>query len=152
VGAELELRREWREGWMVAGNYGLQRSEYVDPAPEDDLQAGAHVPNSPVHLAAIKGAAPIIGRSLALMTRLTYGSARYDRNETRGLPAQADTGANVIWDLVFNGRIVNDQVTYNFGVYNLADFRYHAPVSAEFRMTRVPQNGRTVLAALSLTL
>ncbi len=152
VGAELELRREWREGWMVAGNYGLQRSDYVDPAPEDELQAGARVPNSPVHLAAIKGAAPIIGRSLALMTRLTYGSARYDRNETRGLPAQDKTGANVVWDLVFNGRIVNDQLTYNFGVYNLADFRYQAPVSAEFRMTRVPQNGRTVLAALSLTL
>jgi outer membrane receptor protein involved in Fe transport len=152
IGAELELRREWREGWMLAGNYGVQRSDYVDPAPEDELEDGARVPNSPTHLASIKGAAPIIGRSLALMTRLTYGSARYDRNETRGLPVQDKTGANVVWDVVFNGRIVNDQLTYNFGVYNLADFRYHAPVSAEFRMTRVPQNGRTVLAAMTLSL
>ncbi|HMJ15669.1 MAG TPA: TonB-dependent receptor [Polyangiaceae bacterium] len=152
VGAELELRREWREGWMLAGNYALQSSEYVDPGAEDDLIDDAHVPNSPAHLASLKGAAPIIGRSLALMTRLTYGSQRYDRNELRGLPAQDTTSGSVVWDLVFNGRILDDRVTYNLGVYNLADFRHSAPVSAEFRMTRVPQNGRTLLAALNLTL
>ena len=86
------------------------------------------------------------------MTRLTLTSVRYDRNETDADPPQETTPAGVVWDVVFSGRVMDDHVHYNIGAYNIGDFRFSAPVSAEFRMTSVVQNGRTLLAALTLTL
>ena len=152
LGGELEMRREWRDGWMLGASYSVQRSEYVDPAPEDGFEEGAEVPNSPTHLGAIKGAVPIVGRSLMAMSRFTFSSKRYDRNETVFDDPQSTTGGAIIWDLVFSGIVMDDRVRYNFGFYNINDWRYRAPVSGEFRMLGVPQNGRTMLAGVTLVL
>ncbi len=147
LGAEAEVRREFRDGWMVAAQYSFQRSRYVG----DD--AGLReVPNSPTHLASVKGGVPIIGKTLRGMSRVTLEGSRYDRNETDGDAPQGRTDAGLIWDLVLSGEAMSGQVRYNLGVYNIADWHYSAPVSGEFRMLTLPQAGRTLLANVNVTL
>src|SRR5207244_2490589 len=72
VGSEYELRCEWRQGWMLSASYSLQKAQYQN---DSNLR---EVPNSPIHLAAVKGAMPIIGRVLGAATRLSIEGARYD--------------------------------------------------------------------------
>ena len=42
-------------------------------------------------------------------------------------------------------------LSYAIGVYNAFDARWSVPVSAEFRQTTMPQNGRTFLASGAIT-
>ncbi|MEZ4220442.1 MAG: TonB-dependent receptor [Polyangiaceae bacterium] len=147
LGAEAEVRREFRDGWMVAAQYSFQRSRYVG-----DSEGLRDVPNSPMHLASVKGAVPIIGKTLSVMSRLTLEGSRYDRNETVADAEQGRTDAGLIWDVVFGGEIMDGHVRYNLGAYNIADWHYSAPVSGEFRMLTLPQAGRTLLANLNVTL
>ena len=147
LGAEAEVRRDWREGWMLAGQYSLSLARYVKN--DQDLR---QVPNSPRHLASVKGAVPIIGRSLTVMSRATLEGSRYDRLETVGDSPQGKTDAAVVWDVVFSGEMMNSKVHYNIGAYNIADWHYSAPVSGEFRMTTIPQPGRTLLASVNVEL
>src|SRR5207253_293244 len=37
LGAELEARRDWKDGWMVAGSYSFQRSAYLASSNLGDL-------------------------------------------------------------------------------------------------------------------
>ena len=132
---------------MVAAQYSLSRARYVKN--DADLRK---VPNSPTHLASVKGAVPIIGRSLSVMNRVTLDGSRYDRLETTTDPAQGKTDAGVVWDVVFSGDMMGSKVRYAVGAYNVADWHYSAPVSGEFRMTTIPQPGRTFLASMNMEL
>ena len=132
---------------MLAGQYSLSLARYVKN--DQDLR---QVPNSPPHLASVKGAVPIIGRSLTVMSRATLEGSRYDRLETVGDSPQGKTDAAVVWDVVFSGEMMNSKVHYNIGAYNIADWHYSAPVSGEFRMTTIPQPGRTLLASVNVEL
>ena len=116
IGAEAELRKEWKDGWMASASYSYQRSRYLkddtlgsivtlarDPTRRD-------VPNAPEHLASRSAAArPFLGlRLLLAMTRVSFTGARYDRNDTAGTvaaptPPQQKTDPAVIWDLVLSG-------------------------------------------------
>jgi len=147
LGGEAEVRRDWRSGWMVAAQYSFSRARYLNNT--EDLRK---VPNSPQHLAAIKGAVPILGRTMMAMSRVTLEGGRYDRLETPGDPAQGHTDAGLIWDLVLSGELMNTKVRYNLGAYNIADWHYSVPVSSEFRMLTMPQAGRTLLANLNVEL
>jgi outer membrane receptor protein involved in Fe transport len=157
VGAEAELRREWKDGWMIAASYSLQRSQYLASDSLGDLLAFApnhqlrEVPNSPSHLAGLKGAAPILQRALTAMTRVSFEGPRFDRNDSLGDPPQTKTDAAVIWDLVLSGVEPRWGVRYALGAYNLFDWRWFAPVSPEFRQNTIVQNGRTFLASASVT-
>jgi len=111
LGGEAEVRREWRQGWMVAGSYSLQSASYV--GSNADLLR--RVPNSPVHLASLKGAVPIIGRTLMGMTRLSVEGGRPDRNSASTDPPQLTTDTGVIWDLVLSGEIERMGVRYALG-------------------------------------
>ncbi|HEU4407150.1 MAG TPA: TonB-dependent receptor [Polyangiaceae bacterium] len=142
TGAELELRRDWRDGWMVAFAYALQRTQYLD----DDGER-RRVPNSPAHLGSARGAVPIVRRALMAMTRLTVESPRYDRYEYPADPPQRRTEAAAVWDVVLSGEAERAGVTYALGLYNAFDWRYAAPVSSEFRQRTVVQNGRTLLVS-----
>jgi outer membrane receptor protein involved in Fe transport len=42
-------------------------------------------------------------------------------------------------------------IDWALGVYNVADYRYSAPVSAEFVQRSIPQSGRTLLVSADLT-
>jgi outer membrane receptor protein involved in Fe transport len=72
TGAEAEVRREWRDGWMVGASYAYQRSHYLDDAPVGGPAPLRDVPNSPNHLPSLKAAAPIVGSLLNAMTRLSF--------------------------------------------------------------------------------
>jgi hypothetical protein len=145
LGSEYELRREWRGGWMLAGSYSLQRVEYLD---DPTLR---RVPNSPVQLASLKGAVPILGRTLMGMTRVSVEGPRPDRNFRETDPPQGTTDTGVIWDLVLSGEAEKLRVKYALGAYNVADWRYDAVPSGEFRQRTIVQSGRTFLASVSVS-
>lgn len=153
LGGEIGVRREWRQGWMLQGSYGLQRSRYLASGSLHDLLAFKRDPglrnveNSPDHLASIKAAAPLFARGLTAATRLTFEGPRYDRYELPTDPAQEKTDPAVIWDVVFSGREDRWGVRYSVGVYNVTDWRFALPVSNEFTQRTIVQNGRTFIAS-----
>lgn len=140
---------------MVSASYSFQKSRYLRSGSLSDFIGFKRaldlreVPNSPNHLASIKGGVPILGRALLLMNRITIEGPRPDRNDREGadLPAQRDTPPALLWDIVFSGSEPRWGLSYALGVYNAFDARWTVPVSAEFRQTTMPQNGRTFLAS-----
>jgi outer membrane cobalamin receptor len=150
TGAEVELRRDWRQGWMMSASYAYQQSKYQQDAsdPRGPLR---EVPNSPNHLGSVKGAAPIIGRTLMAMTRLSIEGPRFDHFDQANDPPQGKTGWVAVWDFVLSGEVEQYQLRYALGLYNAANATYAAPVSREFTQTTVPQNGRTVLATAQVS-
>jgi len=145
MGGESEVRREWRQGWMLAGTYSYQKARYTGGAGLRD------VPNSLEHLASVRGAMPIIGRTLMGMTRLTIEGPRPDRNENATDARQEQTDPGVVWDLVLSGEVERMGMRYNLGVYNAMDWRYAIIPSGEFRQRQIVQNGRTFLASVTLS-
>ncbi|MEZ4219556.1 MAG: TonB-dependent receptor [Polyangiaceae bacterium] len=158
VGAEAELRREFSAGWMVAASYGFSFARFLrdesgsallslDAAPDT-----REVANAPQHLASVKAAAPIWAKAVTAATRLTFEGIRFDRFEAVGDPPQGRTRAHALWDLVLSGFEARHGLGWAVGVYNAFDYRYSLPVSAEFRQRAVPQQGRSFLASVELTL
>ncbi len=157
IGAEIGVRREWRQGWMVGASYAAQRSRFL---AEDSLSAlllfdqssdFRRVANSPEHLATIKGAVPILGRAVTLGSRLTFETGRYDRNERIDDDPQGKTDAFAVWDVVFSGEEPRWGLSWAAGVYNAFDWRYALPVSSEFRQSTMSQSGRTLLLSADVT-
>ncbi len=144
-GGELEARREWRQGWMLAATYSYQKAQYTGGGDLRD------VANSLEHLASVRGAMPIIGRTVVGMTRLTIEGPRPDRNESPTDPKQESTTPGVVWDLVLSGEVEKMGLRYNLGVYNAMDWRYGIIPSGEFRQRQIVQNGRTLLASVTLS-
>ena len=87
------------------------------------------------------------------MTRVSLESGRWDRHEASDDPEpQRKTSGAVLWDVMVTGETERSMFTYGFGIYNIGDYRYSAPVSGEFRQRSILQNGRTLLATLSARL
>lgn len=162
VGGEAEVRREWRQGWMLSAQVSVSRAGYV--ATVDDGNGQSHqcigivqtcgglgeVPNSPLVLAGVKGAVPIIGRQLMLMSRLSFEGQRFDNAIAAGTgQPQGTTDPGLIWDIVFSGEVERLHVRYAVGAYNVMDWQYQAVPSVEFAQRVIPQNGRTFLAQVS---
>ena len=147
MGVEFEVRRDWRNGWMVAANYAYQHTAY-----ENAAAAGLrNVPNSPEHLGSIKGAAPIVGSLLTAMTRLSFQGPRWDKYDQASDPPQSQTNSAVIWDMVLSGQAERYGLRYALGVYNAMDYRYSVPVSREFLQDTIVQNGRTFLLSTQVS-
>jgi outer membrane receptor protein involved in Fe transport len=158
LGGELEVRRDWKDGWMVAATYSLQLSRYLVGEGIGALSsferspAFREVPNSPMHLASLKGAAPLLGRALTLMNRVTFEGQRYDTNDNADSPTvQTRTEANLLWDIVLSGQEERWGLDYSVGVYNAFDMRSRIPVSDEFRQRSIPILGRSFLASAGVT-
>jgi len=156
LGAEATLRRDWRQGYMLAVSYSFQRSRFLS---QDSLAAlfgfeqspeFRRVANSPEHLASVKGALPILGRALMLASRLSVESGRFDRNERVTEASQTRTDPFVIWDLVVTGKEDRLGFSWAAGVYNAFDWRYGVPVSAEFSQRTITQDGRSFLFSADL--
>ncbi len=147
IGGEAELRREWRQGWMVSASYSFQRSRYIADTTGGPQDAMREVPNAPEHLFSMRAAVPVVPELFTLMSRLTVEGPRWDRNDRGTDPAQGRTGPGVVWDVVLSGRAERWGVRYAVGVYNLFDWRYVTPVSGEFdeRLRSMPQLGRSFL-------
>lgn len=56
----------------------------------------------------------------------------------------------MVWDLVLSGEVDRMGLRYNLGVYNALDWKYQIIPSGEFRQRQLVQNGRTLLASVSL--
>jgi len=156
VGAELGLRRDWRQGYMLALSYSVQRSRFLNGTSLSSLLAFKQSPdfrrvaNSPEHLGSIKGALPLLSRAVTLASRLSLESGRYDRNERRGDDPQGKTGAFAVWDIVVTGREARHGFSWAAGVYNAFDWRYTLPVSVEFPQRVIAQDGRSFLFSAEL--
>jgi len=151
-GVDGEVRRDFREGWMLAGHVTVQRARYL----QNEDGALRNVPNSPELLGSVRGAVPIIARALLLTSRVTYVGSRWDRYDSTldengdFAPHQDKTGAAVLWDVVFTGEAERTGIRYAVGVYNAFDWRFTAPVSREFIQRSILQNGRTLYASVSV--
>jgi len=156
-GGEVELRRDWRQGWMVGASYSAQHSRYLAGASASDLFGSANpqfrkVPNAPEHLASVRGAVPVLSHALLASTRVSIEGPRFDRHDqANDAEPQGKTDPAVVWDFVFSGEEPRWGLRYAFGVYNAFDWRYSVPVSNEFRQNAIVQNGRTFLANASVT-
>ncbi len=164
VGGEAELRKEWKDGWMASASYSFAHSVYLRDGSFSSLASLARdptrreVPNAPEHLASVHGGAPILGRALVAMTRLSFTSGRYNVNDKQPTaanpePPQTMTTPAIVWDLVLSGQEPHFHIRYSLGIYNLFDWKYAVPVSAEFNQPNgaalgtIIQNGRTAMAA-----
>jgi hypothetical protein len=109
-----------------------------------------NVPNSPIALGSVKGAAPIIGRSLMIMSRVSVESPRPDGFNQVMDPQQQWTNTGVIWDLVLSGEVEKLNARYALGFYNITDWRYDTVPSRDYTQRSIPQRGRSVLATLEV--
>jgi outer membrane receptor protein involved in Fe transport len=157
LGSEAELRRDWRHGFMLASSVSVQRASYLN---DDNLR---RVPNSPLVLASAKAAMPILGRALALATRLSIDGPRPDNvnrerdaacdpdgEELAPCPEQGMTDTGVIWDIVFTGAVERFGVSYAVGFYNAMDWQYDTVPSTEYGQRTIRQRPRSLLASVEL--
>lgn len=146
VGGEAELRRDFLQGFMASATVSVQKAQYLD-APE--LRG---VPNSPYVLGSLKGAAPIVGRSLMAMARVSLDGSRFDSFTASNDPEpQLSSRFGIVGDLVFTGEIDKLNARYSVGVYNVADSRYESAPSREYRQRFILQNGRSFLANVAVS-
>ncbi|APR80285.1 TonB-dependent receptor [Minicystis rosea] len=139
AGGDVEIRREWRQGWMVSAMYGYQHARFLD-ATKTPLV------NAPQHLASMRGVVPLLPDIASLATRITLEAPRRisaDSTET--------TPTAVVADVTLSGNIKRFGVQYVLGVYNVADSRYSYPVADTYLSRTMPQNGRTFLADIKVT-
>jgi outer membrane cobalamin receptor len=148
-GAELVLRRDFRQGYSFSLSYSFQRSTFLESESLSDLFDASddyrHVANSPEQVVTLKGGVPIIGKALMLGSRLTFESGRWDRYEAVGEAPQTESSAFAIWDVVLSGEEPRFGFGWAAGVYNAFDWRYGLPISGEFLQTEIQQSGRTLL-------
>jgi outer membrane cobalamin receptor len=158
IGSDLSLRRDWRQGWMLEANYGLERAEFLRSQSNSDLVllrglgGGRHVSNVPAQNIALRAFMPILERRLLLGTRFTFVDQRWTRYEAETAEHQRMTNAALLWDVVLSGREERTSIGYYIGVYNIFDWRYSLPVGFEFGQTSMPQLGRSIVAGMSYRL
>ncbi|HEY4116780.1 MAG TPA: TonB-dependent receptor, partial [Byssovorax sp.] len=138
IGGDVEIRREWRRGWMLAAMYGYERAETLDSAA-----GNPPLVNAPQHLASFKGVVPVITEVASFGLRATLEAPRVISVEDG-----AKTGAGVVVDATVSGAVPGFGLRYVVGVYDIGDYRYSYPVSDTFQSRTMPQNGRTVLLDL----
>lgn len=147
AGAELEVRREFRGGWMFAASGGYLEARFLDEPSADGATAGnLRSPNAPRAYGAVKSVLPAIPNRLSLATRLTLEAPR-----RLSITVDDESELAVIGDLVLTGRIEEYGVRYSLGVYNVFDWGYDLPVDP-FPALTVPQRPRSLLANVTLTL
>lgn len=136
LGAEVELSKELRRGFMVAAQYTWQATR------RGELLSGAELTNSPEHTAALKIVAPIARPELLVASRLVVESGRLDRTGETG-------DAALLWDVALSGTVTPAHLRYAAGVRNLLDWRHAHPVGEELKDVVLAQPGRTLFADLT---
>jgi outer membrane receptor protein involved in Fe transport len=147
-GADVEIRREWRQGWMLAAVYTYQHGSYLSPpkgieaTPNPDLR----LVNSPDHLASFKVVVPVVPDAISLAGRVAIESGR-----RIDLTGDETTSPVFLGDVVASGYLRRFGLRYAVGIYNVGDFKWSTPVTPSFLSRTIEQNGRTFLADLMLT-
>lgn len=136
-GLDYELRRTWREGWMISAQHTFQQT--ASPGPF----TGDRPTNSPAHLVAFKAAFPIEVVEANLATRILYGSPRLTHLGDK-------TSPYVVWDLTWTGEVPKLPLSYGVGVRNLLDWKVEHPVGLDLSQGAVPRPGRSFFAELEV--
>ena len=135
AGGDLEIRREFRRGWMISAMYGYQRAQVLDSKAKNP-----RLVNAPEHLTSFKGIAPLFRDLVSLALRLTLEAPRRIREDSDDLTKPA-----LIADATVSGALRDYGLRYTVGVYNIADWKNQVPVSPSFVSRTMTQNGRTFL-------
>jgi outer membrane receptor for ferrienterochelin and colicins len=135
LGADAEIRRDWRRGWMLGASYGYEVARSLDSSA-----ANPRLVNAPEHLASLRGVVPVVERLVSAGLKMTLEAPR-----RLSLESDALTRAAVVADLALSGEIHRFHTRYVLGLYNVMDARYDYPVSDTFLARSSRQNGRTLL-------
>jgi outer membrane receptor for ferrienterochelin and colicins len=136
LGFDTEARRSLRGGWMASASYGYLEAVYSE--------TGEPIANAPQHFASGKLIAPIIIPFAQVAMRATLEAPRHlDGSERTTDPA-------VVADVVVSGESNTGGLSYRVGLYNLLDYSYAVPVTDEFAAPTMPQQGRSLLAELTV--
>ncbi|MFT3772704.1 MAG: TonB-dependent receptor [Minicystis sp.] len=141
AGGDVEIRRDFRRGWMLSATYGYERAQFLSAALADPKLV-----NAPAHLASFRGIAPLIRDLVSFALRLTVEAPRRIRSDSDEM-----TKAALIADATVSGSLIDYGLRYTVGVYNIAGWRNEVPVSNSFAGRTMPQNGRTFLVDLTAT-
>lgn len=141
LGADLEVRREWRGGAFMAAQYGLLNARY-ESAPVDG--GSNRVPNAPQHFFSFRGVVPVVPSLINGGVRTTVEAPRRIDVETRD-----DTRTAVVTDFVVSGRVARHELRYAVGVYNLFNWQYALPASP-YASRLMPQQGRSFMFSLTM--
>jgi outer membrane receptor for ferrienterochelin and colicins len=142
-GADLELKRDFRAGYMFAASYGALRARYSSASAGG---GSTRVPNTPSHYASARAVAPL-SSWLKVAMRVALEAPRRLSTETR---AQTDT--SVIADVVLSGQAPRARIDYALGLYNLFDAQSALPTDPTFVTSTMPQPGRSLLVSLGVKL
>jgi outer membrane receptor protein involved in Fe transport len=142
AGGDVEIRREWRRGTMLAASYGYQRAVTLDPAVTNPL-----LENAPQHLASARFVLPVFKDVASFGFRATLEAPRRIRADSDEVTKTA-----VVADAAVSGFVREVGLRYVIGVYNFTDWRYNLPVEGTFASTTMPQNGIRFLLDLQWTL
>ncbi len=147
LGAEAEVRRWWRSGWMVAAQVSYQRTRQNRLFEQEGLtraEQPMELTNSPVWMASILSSFPLSSQ-LQLSQKL--------RAETNRLTASGNTTQGAfVWDVTLIGRVPNPNVRYGIGVRNLLDYPIFHPGGGDLAIDQLPQQGRNFFASLRVDL
>lgn len=144
VGGDVEIRHEFRRGWMLSAFYGYQRSQFIDH-PDPLIDANPRLINAPEHLAGMRGVIPVVSDIASIGARGVVLAPRRIDYLTSDLTKSA-----VIADITLSGNARSFGLHYVVGVYNLFDWQVELPVTDTFASRTLLQNGRTFMAELSL--
>jgi outer membrane receptor for ferrienterochelin and colicin len=151
IGGDAEIRREWRQGWMVSAYYSYEHAAYVN-----SNLANPQLVNAPQHLASLKGVVPVLPDLVSLAARVTLEAPRRIAAPSAVATPQAIVNTNattptsVVADLTVSGHLKKYHVGYVLGVYNVLDSRYAYPVTAKYLNTVLQQPGRTFLGDITV--
>jgi outer membrane receptor protein involved in Fe transport len=147
-GGEVEFLRVWRQGWMASVSYSYQRTRSGTNLFRNSDGAGesTRISNSPEHLIAVSGAAPLIQTFLTLASRIRVESPRYARD----LSSATKTEWAMLWDIILTGKVPRAHLSYAVGVRNLLDWQYSYPTGSDLVMLSLEQPRRNFFASLTL--
>ncbi len=132
VGGDLELRREFRQGWFFAATYNVQHTRYLG----NSFTIPGLV-NAPDHQGSLKMVAPLIPPYASAAVRATFVGPRRVQQDVESWTSPALLG-----DVVISGQVTRLGLRYSFGVYNVLDWRWDVPVTDTFASRTIQQPGR----------
>jgi hypothetical protein len=143
MGTDIEVRREWRQGWMLSAYYSYEHAAYINYT---SAITNPQLVNAPQHLAAFKGVVPVLPDLLSLATRITLEAPR-----RISAASNEETPTAVVADLVASGTLKRFGIGYMLGMYNVIDSHYVYPVTPGFASSVMQQPGRTFLGDIHVT-
>lgn len=136
LGVDGEVRRGFQGGWMLSMFYSVLDARYQD---------GTLSPNAPQNNAGLKLIVPISAPAARVAFRTSLEAPR-----RIDLTRDDATDLAVVSDVVLSGTVPERGFEYAIGVYNLFNMSYGVPVTDTFPMRTMPQQGRSLLANLSI--